>query len=479
MHKSQRYTITLIIPPQFEPLWGDNLTQTDHYNYYRIPPYGAGVIAAALKKAGHAVTVVDCLGAATRIKQKYSLLIFDYWDQVKRILKKGRGSRTTEKMLDILFADITTRGSDLIGFSIPTFGHFLFAVLMARRIREKSEVPIVFGGTFITLFADLYPEVLRYVDYFLIGDGYDAFPRLVSAVCSKEDISSDIPNLFYRDRGKTHKTQFHNYDLEEMPLPDFDEFDLDLYKNASGALTLPFHLSRGCKHACGFCIRNPVDYKCEYKRAEKAVSDLKYLRDTYKCYDFQLCDSNSGSDRGLFMRFLDAAAEADLGIHWRGYIGICEVDRGILQKMKDAGCDSLMFGIETGSDRILRMIRKPQHADQSREVLRLTKEAGLETSVSLMTGYPHETEKDIQKSLDFFHDCKKYIDYCVVRTFTLIYGTDMYNNPENYGITNLKPMESRYMFTFDEIDGMKWRRKKATQREAKKRIGEVLLRDGY
>jgi len=435
-----------------------------------------GIITAALREKGYYVSQEDLILKNKELKNEFSFYLYDYWKYIPKILKTGKGNRELDNMIEVVFNTLSFKDYDTIGFSILSFGHFLTAIMLAKKIRHVSKVPIIFGGAFITLYGKLYPEVFNYIDYMVIGDGRQSFIKILDCLQGNEENIETISNIAYKKLRRLITSEFVNYPLEDVPLPDFSGLPLDLYRHPlTGRLVLPYEITRGCVYKCGFCARSPMKETFEAKSHIKVVRDLKEMKEKYHMDAVMLCDLNPASSYKYFDGLLDYIIGQNINITWRTQIDVRKINPDLIAKIRKSGCDGLMYGIETGSADVLEAVGKDQGIMQAEQALALTKSAGIQVTAFFMVGSPYEKEQDVTATVNFIQRNKKNIDFGVVRKFTVVAQSFMCQNPLHYGICNLKAKNSRYMFDFDEVHGMRWRKKRVEQERAKHRIQKAII----
>ena len=472
--------IKIISPPLLEPLKSVNLEFVGHFNYYLIPSYGMGIITAALREKGYYVSQEDLILKNQELRGKYSFYLYDYWDFIPKIIKTGKGNREINRMIEEVLDSISMEGFNAVGFSILSFGHFLTAIMLAKRIRYISDVPIIFGGAFITLYGKLYPEILDYVNCMIVGDGRNALLEVLEYFQNKKKNLDTISNIIYKKGGQIITTKFATYPLEDVPPPDFTGLPLDLYRNPlNGELVLPYEITRGCFYRCNFCVRSPMKKEFEAKSYNKVIKELQEMKERYQTNAIMLCDLDPSWDYDYLNGLLDSFIRGNTGLIWRSQMNVKAMNPDILKKLRQAGCGALMYGVETGSERILKMIGKGQTPQQARQALVWTKAAGIKVTAFFMAGYPHEEERDTEDTINFISNNREYIDFGVARKFTVVSRSFIHQQPSQYGIYNLKPKKSRYMFDFDEVNGLSWREKRLQQEESKRRVEDALLKSIY
>lgn len=430
---------------------------------------------SSLRQENFDVNVQDLTLKAEELKDSASLYFNDYSDSFSQVIITGRGSKEMDQIVGKAFDPEDYRGFDAVGFSIHHFGHFLFAVMLARKLRDSSDIPVIFGGAFITIWGYLYPEIFDFIDYMVVGDGRKPFPELLKCIERKGEGAGEVPNLIYRKDNKLIRAGFVRYPFEDVPVPDFTDFDLESYKEpSSGELVLPYEPTRGCIYRCSFCIRNPMEKGYQTKPYNKIVKDLTEMKNKYGCIKFQFCDHNIACSYEYLDGLSDAFIAEGLGIEWRPFMDIRKADLKLLKKMKKAGCEVIFYGIESGNNRTLKMIHKDQSSEQAARVLRWTKKAGIKTLAAFMIGCPHEEDRSIKATVRFIKKNKKYIDFAVVRNFSIVESNFMSKDPSEYGIRSLRRSPVRYAFGYDETGGLLWEDKIKQRKRAMKSIEDAL-----
>lgn len=478
MYKNKDFRFKLILPCKIE------YYKPYVYTSINCLPYGMGIITAFLRKHGYYVEQEDLSVRFNHYNFAFFPFIFkniDFdiiinRDEIHMFLKTGERRGKLSLFIDKILDSISIQGFDAIGFSIFSIFHFIFALAFSKRIKQITNTPIIFGGPFIRLYGQLYTHVFNYVDYMIVGDGGVPLLRLIEYMHNQIAIS-EVPNLIYRDNGKLIVNPRQHYPIEDIPMPDFDALSMKLYRNWSpkgSYISFPYQISRGCTNRCSFCANIAVNDKLEFKSYEKVLSELSQIKERYNNITFHFCDDAINNSYEYLEGLCDLFINNKLNINWSVYAKVGNLDKYILRKMKEAGCQWLLFGIESGSNRILKIMNKGCTSEEASQSLKDAHEAGIINILCLIAGYPHETKQDINKTIDFIRKNKKYISYAQAYEFRLEYGSAIYCNPERYGVDNLIPYLSRYRFAFDESEGLKWERKHKQQEESQKQIIKAI-----
>ncbi len=400
------------------------------------PSVGLAYINAALKKAGHEVSIFDLNieifhAADGPDKDKWNVLeapslldfgeeIFHKYNQlfeefVKRILK--------------------TRAA-VIGFSIWNTNVSL-SLKIAKELKQlEPNIKVVFGGP------DCFPEWSGNssikndcVDLVVYGEGEETITEVIDYLQTTGRIGLH-PGTLVKKNGSVIDCGCRKpaHDLNTLPFPDFDGFPLGKYMSNE----MPIIFNRGCSRKCVYCSlpgTTPV-YRC--RSAQSIYEELKYQVNKYPQIDMFHDDSPAlNSNLKELSRLCDLIIQGGLRIHWSGFASVDKnMDAVLLKRMKEAGCAGLNFGIESGSQKIVDKMRKGFRIEDAENNLRDAHNLGIETVANFIIGFPGEDEEDFQRTLDFILRNKQYISF-VGSTASCWIGPYiwMYEHPEEFGIT--------------------------------------------
>lgn len=294
------------------------------------------------------------------------------------------------------------------------------AIPLSKRIREEfPEVKIIWGGYFAT---NQHPVVLNsgFIDFVVSGPGDTAFPKLLDALEAKEDVGS-IKNLIYLKEGQIHKTAkealMSQDDLPQLPYEFFNQFypiENYLQKTFLGEKTMAYHSSLGCPFTCSFCAVVPIyNARWKGKSAESVYRDIKWLKDTYGVDSIEFHDNNFFTSKKRVVEFSKLVLHDKIKWWGEGRIDtIHQYSDEDLQLMKDAGCEMVFFGAETGSDEVLKQMDKggTQTAAQIREFAARLNKFGIVPEYSFVLGMPGESEEkvmaQIESDIEFIKEIK-------------------------------------------------------------------------
>jgi Fe-S oxidoreductase len=280
---------------------------------------------------------------------------------------------------------------------------FLFALNVAALIkRREPDLPILLGGPHATM---LHRQILERFPQFDIIVRYEAdeiFPAVLANLEQRR--FHEISGLSWRS-SRALGLQFNPgkpivQDLDRLPITSYDHYpvadlELDLLRIEAG---------RGCPFMCTFCSTATFFQRSfRLKSAARLVMELDRLHERYGFSDFKLDHDLFTVNRRKILEFCEAVKGH--GYRWRASARVDCVDEELLNRMAEAGCVGLYFGIETGSARMQQVAKKRLDLSLVEPTLAVAEHLGIETTASFITGYPEELEQDQADTLDMLGRC--------------------------------------------------------------------------
>jgi len=254
---------------------------------------------------------------------------------------------------------------------------------------ELDDVVQVIGGPH----ASAAPETLldKNFDFIVQGEGEPAAPLMFEAGRNKKAKMHGI-----------YKTPIVD-NLDALPFPARDLVDNSLYTNVyTGKPTTLVVTSRGCPYHCTFCGSGAIfGKKIRYRSPANVIAEMKEIVDVYKIHNVIISDDTFTMHRQRAIDIFNGMIENTLDISFRFSTRVDRVDPELLGLAKEAGCDRITYGFESGNNDILKSLRKGITIEQSREAVRMTKEAGIKILGNYMIGVPYDTEETIMQTIDF------------------------------------------------------------------------------
>lgn len=253
---------------------------------------------------------------------------------------------------------------------------------------SKKNIKIILGGPEITrqffkTKKEFEDESLGLADHFVVGEGEII---LHDFICGK------------LNNGRVSKlVQLEN--LEGLTYPKFKGISLGRYPNG-GAIALQF--SRGCIRRCNFCSERLLYKGFRTRNIEDTISEIKYHLENNKIRNFVFFDSILNADLKKLEKLCDEIIKNFGWINWEAQIAIrSDMPESIFEKMKKSGCYNLFIGLESGCDNTLKLMNKGFNSRQAVKFFKSLNNTHLSFGISIIVGYPGETEKDFKESLDF------------------------------------------------------------------------------
>lgn len=318
---------------------------------------------------------------------------------------------------------------------------------IAEKIKSiNSRILIIAGGPHPSALPEDVLKESR-IDSVVVGEGDFTLKMIV-----ENGFSPSIPGIFYKKDGNIIKSHVqHNLinDLDSLPFPAYELFDIKNYYQpqiASRKAPLGYlETSRGCYAKCVFCNKNIHGFKFRIKSPQRVVDEMeRMLKLGFR--EIHIIDDIFTADMNRAYTICEEILKRGLKFPWypRGGIRVDRVNTELLKLMKISGCYRIPFGIESGSQRIIDIIKKGITLEQVEKAVREAKEAGLETECYFMLGLPAETEEDIQKTANFA--IKLDPDYVKFAITIPLPGTPMFDKMSANG--QIKTMDwEKYNFS--------------------------------
>ena len=340
-----------------------------------VPPLGLCHIASEARKSGHNVAILDTAALNLELKEAAQ--------RIKNFKP------------------------DIIGFTATTN-----AVSSAAKIAQTAselfpDAFYVLGGPHISAVPIATMEKYAIFNAGVIGEGEETFVSLLKALESGDDLQQ-VSGLVLRTSGGIKLTQtrplIRNLDSLAMPAWDLLEGFPKIYRPAAmDHLREPATIlltSRGCPRHCIFCDRSVFGGQYRFFSSDYILKMVEHLHARYHICDIDFTDDNFLVDRERFNELTDKLFASKISLSWGCSARVDDVDQEIIQKAHSAGCWQIGYGIESGSNKILKKLGKNITTEQIKNALKMTADAGIQTKGFFMLGNPGETEEDLRQTMD-------------------------------------------------------------------------------
>jgi len=312
---------------------------------------------------------------------------------------------------------------DVVGIyaSTLTLADVILTSRLAKKINPHIHVSI--GGPHISIYPQ---EALSFdsVDSVIIGEGEEVFAHLLNLIKSN-NLRPSLNGLLIKNDGQIlgSKNPAFIEDLDSLPFPARHHLPFKKYSSVISLNNPITNLisSRGCPFNCLYCFDGQKAYRA---RTPKSVIDEIESCVKLGINEFFFFDDTFGVNRDRVLGICDGIIERGLNISWNIRTRVNTVDEEVLRKLKKAGCHLIVYGIEAGTDQILKVLRKGTSVSEAEKALRLTRSMGITSIANFMLGSPQEKREHILKTIDFA--IKLDPDYAQFAVTTPYPGTDLY-----------------------------------------------------
>jgi len=409
----------LLFDPPYERLMGVQTTP--------LYPIGLSYLAATLKQAGHEVKYIN----------------LDYEEDLKIVNTFSRNANINNFInfmsevnnefnnIWLLFRQFVLKYSpNIIGISCITL-KMKSVLMMARIIKEiDSEILIILGGHHATVYAEEILKKDNNIDIIALGEFDFGIVEVVNAIAkgngSLYEKLRNVPGLCIRNHeNRIIKTENNKYieNLDEIPFPESAYY---IEKSCVKNLPLTSMMaSRGCPYKCGYCATTNIwGRKVRRRSPENVIKEIKYKIKTYNVHFINFYDDCFTTDKSWIIELCERITKDKIAINWACISSVNLVDEVIFNKIVQAGCIKINLGVETGSDRISKLIRRTVKKETIRQVFGYAKKYRVSTAAYFMIGFPTETLEEIRETQRFIYELSP--NWVYVNVLIPLPGTEIF-----------------------------------------------------
>lgn len=313
-----------------------------------------------------------------------------------------------------------------------TTGEEITKSLKASEIVKKNNdsTKVVWGGTHASLLPKQTLENPN-MDLIVKGEGEITFYELVKAL-EKNKSPKGIRGVWYK-KGKDIKSNLDRpfLDLNKLPPLPYNLIKIENYLlKRDGKKSLYIETSRGCPYTCAYCYNSTMN-KSVYRflNVKNVITRIKEVVDNYGVEYLRIADDNYFANKNRVLRISKQIIKDKLKIWWESLGPINDLSKFSIEELKvlkQSGCCKLCFGVESGSQRILRLINKNISINQVTNLNHNLKKVGISAKYLFMFGFPTELIEDMKKTVNLAIDLRKNNNSAFIATFCY---TPLPNNP--------------------------------------------------
>lgn len=428
----------LLVNPPFYRVLGS------HYNGMSL---GISYIASYLNSNGHDAWVYN---ADFLSNESYKTLFKVYQDFPSYIdIFKDEENKIWQETID----SIIKFEPDWVGYTSYTANISAIDIVSKGVKRKNPNIRQIVGGVHSTLDKNIL-DILRAIDYAISREGEQSTLLLVN-----ESNINSIQGLSYRNGDKiiNNGTSPIITNLDDLPFPERDKLwthegrpaNQDEKKNMDVSYLITL---RGCPYRCTFCASPEIWGRSvlQYRTPQNIKKEMLEIKNKYwnSTVDYGVLSANSKDKSSLLddafkikdntiiyfvddvftlkkKRSIEIMNEIkELKIPWKCESRADNIDEEIAIAMKNSNCKRVKLGIESGSDRILKLIKKDETKNQMKEGVSFLKKHGIPITIYLMAGFPDETDEDLQETINFAKEMEA--DYYSISIISPYFGTQIY-----------------------------------------------------
>lgn len=416
MRFKKQINIALIRPPVLE-------LRTNLSSYGAILPIGLGYIAAVLRDAGHKISVIDAPGEA----------LTRSIDMTSPIGPLSLNGLTPEEIVERIDPE-----TEIVGITHMFLHEWPTIKQIAELAKKKNpDLIVILGGENATAFWDQIFQETDAVDYCVFGEGELVILALLERLQNNLDVADlkgaaahpkisgnksaahfsnnmqDVSTIVY---AKEAASQLAGRVLEpdSIPRPAWEYFPVEQYMQTADhhgvnrGRSMPLLATRGCPYQCTFCS-SPQMWTTRYvtRKPREVVEEMKSYVAKYHVDNFNFCDLTAIIKKEWILEFCNILKKEKLNVTWQLPTGTRSeaLDEEVLPLVYETGCRNITYAPESGSERMLKTIKKKVQISRMLGSLYAAHKANLVTRVNIIIGHPEERRADTWKSLKFLIQC--------------------------------------------------------------------------
>lgn len=349
---------------------------------YSTMPLGTLILATVLHKSNFKVSIVD----------------FNYlWE--KKLLEK---SESTEENINQMCQYINSLDTKMVGFSTNSSSHHV-DIELSRKIKLiNPNIKIFLGGHQASLTATETLKQFNWIDLIAIGEGENNIQDVVLALLDEKKLE-DVKGIVYRKNDEIFATSevqlVDNLDL--LPMINYDLANMDIDMDRKRFVAFPIEGGRSCPYNCTFCCTKTFwKQKFRIKGSDRLIKEIQEISEKYSVYTFNFLHDLFTLDKKKVIEFCNKVMEKKLNIRWTCSARVDTIDEELIIAMKNAGCIKIFLGVESGSIKLQKSIKKNLDINNIWSKVSILKKHNMKVEAGFMYGFPDETEEDLNLTLN-------------------------------------------------------------------------------
>ena len=295
----------------------------------------------------------------------------------------------------------------VIGFT-SMYDTYVFVIDLAEKIKRRDkDVKIVLGGPQPSITAEETMSAFDFIDMIAIGETESTIVQIIDGLLNADANSSrslwDIPNIVFRQGDQWHVTRREPLCMDLALLPQIDDYFLSKFINKVEMYYVD--VGRGCPYSCTFCCTNDFWHrKFRLKPTENILKEIRYVHEKYGIKVFSFQHDLFTANKEKLLSFCDALRNSGLDISWGCSSRADALDDEVIEAMARAHCRNVYLGIETGSDRMQREIKKNLRLNEVIPKIKALHRSKIKVTCSFIYGLADEKVSDYKETLSLITD---------------------------------------------------------------------------
>ncbi len=377
---------------------------------YYLPPAAPAVLKGHLEHKGFTVQTIDLNINVKETFEHNNLVLASAFFHANRgdtnfppaLLKQ------IDIMIDGWVDKLLAFNPRYIGLSVFSFDSRVACEIVVKKLKEKKhDCKVFIGGAGLRGRGDTNDEewlesIIPYIDHYIMGEGELACENLLKGNFKYPGINSQAEQI---------------KDLSALGPADFKDYDLRSYEQFYAERQVVMITgSRGCVRNCTFCNINNHWPSFTWRTSDSIIKEMQMVYETHGIRDFFFTDSLINGNLKVYMEMVEGLAnfnyKTDAKITWGGQYIVRKnknLSKDYFTLTRDSGAFNLVMGVESGSNNVLAHMKKGVTREDLDQFIENFDKHDITTSYQIIIGYPTETDKDFEETLDMFYDHQKYV----------------------------------------------------------------------
>jgi len=298
---------------------------------------------------------------------------------------------------------------------------------IAKEVKERVDTKIILVGPHVSTLPKETFGMAPWIDYIAMAEYDYTLPEIID---SNGKQLKNIKGIAFKSDKKVIKTKRRDpiKNLDDLPYPDRDQLPIEKYRDT--LLTPPFTFlisGRGCPYLCNYCLWPQVMFgrTLRLRNPIKVVDEVEYCVSRYNLKTYKFFDDTFTIVKERVKKICQELIKRDINTPWICNARVDTLDKESMEIMKKSGCYLFKVGVESGSQKLLDIIKKGTTIRQIKNFFKNTKEVGIKTFASFMIGLPGETRETIRNTINLAKEIEPDMVQFVI--LSPLPGTEMFD----------------------------------------------------